>query len=193
MASHSLKSYATKATLLRVLLLTLFLFAPPCFAGEGEAVKRAQVKTAFIYNFAKFANWPGSAFKTLPHSSFSICLVGKEPLENLLEQLAGSKTIKGKTILFRKNPPQNKLENCRILYISSSESLRLDSLLETIAGHPVLTIGSTRGYARRGVGINLFEKKGKLSFEINRKAILKSGLTLSSELLALGVLVEGEH
>jgi hypothetical protein len=56
-----------------------------------------------------------------------------------------------------------------------------------------LTIGSTQGYARRGVGINLFEKNGKLSFEINRKAILKSGLTLSSELLALGVLVEAEN
>jgi hypothetical protein len=178
-----------------VLALFLFVLGLPhhSLAQEGQPAREAKVKVAFIYNFAKFANWPDRAFETLPHNSFSICLVGKEPLGNLLDQLAGSKTIKGRTILFRKNPPQHDLRNCRILYISSSESLRLDRLLKAVAGHPVLTIGSAEGYAKRGAGINLFEKNGKLSFEINRKAILRSGLTLSSELLALGVLVEGEN
>lgn len=196
MARNSLKFYATEITPLRALLLTLFLFfsAPLClsFAQEGKATVKARIKTAFIYNFAKFTNWPDRAFETLPHNSFPICLVGKEPLGNLLDQLAGSKTIKDRTILIRRNPSKHRLGNCRILYISSSESLRLDNLLKTIEGHPVLTIGNTKGYAKRGVGINLFEKNGKLKFEINRKAIHKSGLTLSSELLALGVLVEGE-
>ena len=87
-----------------VLALFLFVLGLPhhSLAQEGQPAREAKVKVAFIYNFAKFANWPDRAFETLPHNSFSICLVGKEPLGNLLDQLAGSKTIKGRTILFRK-------------------------------------------------------------------------------------------
>lgn len=180
----------------RTLLFVLFLSASitPClsFAQEGRMVKESQLKTAFIYNFSKFTTWPDRSFQDLPHNSFTICMVGNEPLGNLLRQLAKSKTIKDKTILFQDNPPPNELKSCRILYISSSESSRLGEILKNIEGQPVLTIGNTRGYAKRGVDINLFKQDGRLRFEINHDAVLKSGLTLSSELLALGILVEGE-
>ncbi|MBC8288596.1 MAG: YfiR family protein [Nitrospinae bacterium] len=175
--------------------LLLFISVPSgsSFAQEGNATREAQVKTAFIYNFSKFTTWPDRAFQTLPNNLFPVCLVGSDPLGKLLGQLAKSKTITDRTILFQSNPPQHELGNCRILYISSSESSRLDKILKSIAGHPVLTVGNSRGYAKRGVGINLFEKGGRLRFEINHQAILKSGLTLSSELLVLGVLVKGEN
>ncbi len=102
------------------------------------------------------------------------------------------KLLKTKQYCFKTIPPPNELKSCRILYISSSESSRLGEILKNIEGQPVLTIGNTRGYAKRGVDINLFKQDGRLRFEINHDAVLKSGLTLSSELLALGILVEGE-
>lgn len=196
MPSYFPQSFPTKVPLLRVLLLTLLLFVsgPPSysFAQEGQATRKAKVKIAFIYNFAKFTNWPDRSFETLPPNTFPICLLGKEPLGDLLNQLAEAKTIKEKTIKILQNPLKHNLRDCRILYVSASESPRLDNLLKILEDHPVLIVGNTKGYAKRGIGINLIETNEKLGFEINRKAILKSGLTLSAELLALGVLVETE-
>ena len=196
MPSYFPHFFPTKVPSMRVLFLTLLLFvsgAPShSFAQEGQATRKEKVKVAFIYNFAKFTTWPEGSFESLPPGSFPICLVGSEPLGSLLDKLTGKKIINDRTILIRKNPSQEVLKSCRILYISASESAQLDDLLKTLNGHPVLTIGNTEGYAKRGVGINLIEKNEKLGFEINRKAILKSGLTLSSELLALGVLVDTE-
>lgn len=196
MAGQSLKNFFTDIRLLGTYLLALLLSfsITPCLssAQEVRVVKESQVKTAFIYNFSKFTTWPERSFQDLPQNTFTVCMVGNEPLSSTLRQLSKSKTIKDRTILFQDNPPKSELKNCRILYIGSSESSRLGKILKNIEGQPVLTIGNTRGYAKRGVGINLFKQDGRLRFEINHSAVIKSGLTLSSELLALGVLVEGE-
>lgn len=185
----------TRTIFTSTILLALVLFAPlsQSLAQEGQSNRKAQIKIAFIYNFAKFTNWPDRSFDALPHNSFPICFIGKESLGNLFDQLAGTKIIQDKTILIQKNPSDRNLKNCRILYISSSESWRLENLLKTLEGHSVLTVANAEGFAERGVGINLFERNEKLAFEINRKAILKSDLTLSSELLSLGVLVDEEN
>lgn len=196
MPSYFPHFFPTKVSLMRVLFLTLLLFVSEpsshSFAQKGQATRKDKVKVAFIYNFAKFTTWPDRSLESLPPGSFPICLVGSEPLGSLLDKLTGKKIVNDRTILIRKKPSQDVLKSCRILYISASESAQLDNLLKTLNGHPVLTIGNTEGYAKRGVGINLIEKNEKLGFEINRKAILKSGLILSSELLALGVLVDTE-
>jgi len=171
-----------------VILLALVLFllqAPPCsVAQETNDPLKNRIKVSFIYNFAKFVTWPKDNNSS---NTFSICAIGGEPLYSFLNHLSKVKKIKNKTILILKNPSLNKLKACNILFIGSSESDNLKSILGKLKGLPVLTLGDTKGYERRGVGITLCEVNRKIRFKINPKAISNAGLTASSELLKLGV------
>ena len=63
--------------------------------AQEQGPTEYQVKAAFLYNFAKFIDWPSEAF---PDSSntFTIGVVGKDPFGIDLDDIAASKTIKGK-------------------------------------------------------------------------------------------------
>ena len=173
---------------LGVILLTLALllaqFPPVSFAQETITFTESKVKVSFIYNFAKFIDWPE---EKISNKNFSICTLGGEDLYSSLDYLSKSKKIKSKTILIRKNPSLNKLKTCNILFVGSSESENLNNILLKLKGFPVLTIGDTEGYEWRGVGINLCQVNKNLRFKINNKVLLNTGLAASSELLKLGI------
>jgi uncharacterized protein DUF4154 len=177
----------------RVLLLTLVLFhlQSPTYSvaqGTNDSLKN-QIKVSFIYNFTKFITWPNA---NKSNNSFSICAIGGEALYSSLDHLSKVKKIKNKTILIQKNPSLDKLNACSILFIGSSESNNLKSILDKIRGLPLLTIGDTEGYKKRGVAITLCEVNRKVRFKINRRAISNAGLTVSSELLKLGIRVDSK-
>jgi hypothetical protein len=181
---HVLAGLRQLGVLLSTLALLLSQFPPVSFAQETITFAENKIKVSFIYNFAKFINWPEE--KT-SNKNFSICTLGGESLYSSLDYLSKTKKINSKTILIRENPSLNKLKTCNILFVGSSESERLNSILRKLKGFPVLTIGDTEGYEWRGVGINLCKVNKNLRFKINNKVLLNSGLTASSELLKLGI------
>jgi len=181
---HVLAGLRQFSVILLTLVLSLSQFPPGSFAQETTAFTESKIKVSFIYNFAKFIDWPEE--KT-SNKNFSICTLGGEGLYSSLDYLSKSKKIKSKSILIRKNPSPNKLKTCNILFVGSSESENLNNILRKIKGSPVLTIGDTEGYEWRGVGINLYKVNKNLRFKINNQVLLNSGLTASSELLKLSI------
>lgn len=174
-------------------LTIIVLISPPAtcsFAQEITDAQESQIKVSYIYNFTKFISWPENENHKNGLDKFPICLMGGEPLVDLLNYLSKTKTINGKSVTVLKNPLQSELKVCKILFIDFSNSDRLNSILANLKDLHVLTVGDTKGYARRGVGINMFMQNNKIRFEINRKALLNSGLTVSSQLLKLGVPVD---
>jgi YfiR/HmsC-like len=177
--------------------MTMFFLASqptPCsFAQEISAARENQIKVSYIYNFTKFINWPDDETDKSRLDNFPICIMGGEPLISLLNHLSETKKIKNKTVTILKNPLLRELKTCKVLFIDSTNSDRLYSILANLKGLHVLTISDTEGYARRGVGVNMFEENNKIRFEINRKVLVDAGLTVSSELLKLGVSVVTEN
>ena len=54
-----------------------------------------QLKAAFVYNFAKFVEWPPTAFAA-PASQFIIGIIGdNHPFEDILEQAVQNRKING--------------------------------------------------------------------------------------------------
>lgn len=166
----------------------------PCsFAQEISTAQENQIKVSYIYNFTKFVKWPDDETDKSRRDNFPICLMGGGSLGGLLDHLSKTKKIKNKTITILKNPLLGELKTCKVLFIDSSNSDRLYSILANLKSLHVLTIGDTEGYARRGVGINMFDENNKIRFEINRKVLFDAGLIVSSELLKLGVPVVSEN
>jgi hypothetical protein len=60
---------------------------------------------------------------------------------------------------------------------------------------PTLTVGDAEGFAQHGGMINFTRRGARLGFAINRGAVSRAGLSLSSQLLKLAELVpdDGAH
>src|SRR5215510_14857691 len=94
-----------------------------------------QVKAAFLYNFAKFVDWPAQAFP-LPNASFNICLVG-DPFQGALEQTVAGETLNGRPIVVRRIARGENVRNCHLIYVSPAEGAREIEIINAAKNLPV--------------------------------------------------------
>jgi uncharacterized protein DUF4154 len=169
-----------------VLLAGQILAVNSAYATEMEY----EVKAAFIHNFTKFIDWPSEAFET-KDSPFRIGILGKGFIDKSLIDLTGKKTQKRLLEVSRvKNP--NEFSQFHVIFVNSSENGRLKSILQTLKGAGILTIGDMPGFAERCGVINFYLKSGKVRFEINVEASHQEKLKISSKLLRLARIVNSE-
>ena len=99
-----------------------------------------QVKAAFLYNFAKFIEWPSGTFTT--HSDpIVIGIVGDDPFGGVIEDTIRGKTVNGRSLAVRRFRPGQDLKTCHILFVSSSEGAHVSLILESLKGSGILTVG----------------------------------------------------
>ncbi len=173
--------------------ILLFLVAMAAFSARealtspDEKPTEYQVKAAFLYNFAKFVDWPsGSASEKAP--SFNLCVLGQDPFGPCLDDLQG-KIIRDKKVAIRRISTTKQLADCHILFISSAEKNQLTQILESLKGLKILTVSDAEGFAERGVAINFYMEENKVRFEINPHAVERAGLKISSNLMKLARVV----
>jgi hypothetical protein len=143
-----------------------------------------QVKAAFLYNFAKFVEWPAEALDN-GHTPMSLCVVGEDPFGDILEQTVQDKTVNGRPLAIKRLKAGPELRACHILFISSSEKKRLGQIIEAIRGASVLTVSETEGFIHQGPIINFIIEENKVRFEINLTSAERARLKISSKLLTL--------
>lgn len=157
--------------------------------GENPKPTEYEVKAAYIYNFAKYVEWPSGTLQDRS-KTIHVCVIGDDPFGPSLTALNG-KRVGEKSVRIRRNTSLHDLQGCEILFISDSEEERLAQIVKTINGTLVLTIGDSEGFAGRGVMINFYLENNKVRFEINPKAALHAGLRISSNLLRIARIVGG--
>jgi hypothetical protein len=79
---------------------------------------------------------------------------------------------------------------CQIAFIGWAERKQLASVLDVLAGSPVLTIADFESFARRGGMIQLIKEGNKFRFAINLGAANRHGFHISSKLLRLAEVID---
>jgi hypothetical protein len=171
-----------------VIALLLLLFAPAPGKAAPPPINEQKVKTAFIYNFSRFTQWPEVEF---PGGKLSLCIIGIDSLATEIDTLAG-KDVQGHTIEVRMVQALNDIDGCHIAYISYSESGNLQTVLDKLRHKPVLTISNLEGFTGNGGIIRLRLVENKVRFDINVDAATQAGLVISSKLLSLATIVRGD-
>lgn len=169
--------------------LAMVLGLPPTPGGlRGQAVDEYQVKAAFLYNIAKFVEWPPGAFKS-PSDPIVSCILGASPLEQALELGAGRKTIDNRGFVLRHISDARQASGCHILFVSSSERKRWRSVVAAIKSDGILTVGETEGFASEGGVVNFKLEGDRVRIQINVDAAGRERLRISSRLLNLAQIV----
>ncbi|MDQ1407267.1 MAG: hypothetical protein QOG55_2896 [Acidobacteriaceae bacterium] len=163
-------------------------------AGDGSDSSEYLIKAGFIYNFAKFVEWPSTAFAE-PDSPIVIGVLGTDPFGDIINHVVEGKKIGTRGFVIRRFKWSKELKDskdfkdCRILFVSSSEKLHFEEIFDAVKGLPVLTVGETPGFAERGGIIRLMLEDNRVRFEVNVDAAHDGNLNISSRLLTLARII----
>jgi hypothetical protein len=158
-------------------------------AEDSESLER-RVKAAFLYKFAGYVEWPTKAFAR-PETPVTIGVIGAEPLAAELVQAVTGRTVNDRPVTVRRLKPGESLAGLHILFVGRAESARLDQLAQSARPRSILTVTESDGALARGSVINFVLTDGRVRFEIALDSAEKSGLKLSSRLLAVAQQVTG--
>jgi len=142
------------------------------------------VKAAFLFNFAKFVEWPAVAFKS-PEDPITICVLGQNPFGTALEDVVHDKTVANRGFVVREVLNAQQASNCQIVFVSASERKRFRFLLDQFKGRSILTVGEGDDFTANGGIINFKLKDARVRIEIDAGAADRAGLRISSKLLSL--------
>jgi hypothetical protein len=170
-----------------VLVAMLISGGAPSFA-RGDPAPEYAVKAAFLFNFAKFVEWPADAFAG-PASPIVIWVLGEDPFGDALNSVKG-KTVNGRPIVIRYAANLGEVERCHLLFVSASEKTNLPNILLNTKSWSILTVGDMHGFAQDGGIINMVKEESRVGIEINLEAAQRSRLKISSKLLGLAKIVK---
>ncbi len=159
-------------------------------AGDADSSEYL-IKAGFIYNFAKFVEWPSAAFPQ-SDSPIVIGVIGTDPFGNVLDHIVEDKKIGPRGFVVKRYKWGKELKDlkaCKILFISASEKSHTDEILQSVKGLPILTVGETSGFAERGGVIRFTLEDNRVRLEVNVDAAHQADLSISSRLLTLAKII----
>jgi hypothetical protein len=181
--------YCHRMTFTSKFLLGLLLLAGMSLQVSRAEISALQVKSAYVFNFIKFVEWPARAFKT--GDKLRLCVIGDDELLASLASVNGRKV--GAYELQVMHADNSAVwKTCHVLYIGEREQRRLVPVIKSLGTAPVLTISDIQGFAERGGAIGLLNRNGRMLFEVNLASTRKAGLRLSSQMLNLAANIFGK-
>jgi hypothetical protein len=156
--------------------------------AETDPALELRVKAAFLYNFARFVDWPASAFASAD-APFVIGVFGDESIAQALEQIVKGKSIGNRVIQTRRIPDATRIHPCQILFVSQSETQQVALVVTAVGSAPVLLVGESPGFVAAGGTIGFTKEEGRVRFEASTAAAARANLKISSKLLRLATSV----
>jgi hypothetical protein len=159
--------------------LLLLLHGP----ATAQDVTEPALKAAFIYNFAKFTEWPADVVPAA--EPFVVCVLGDAAVGDALEQAVKGRLLVGHSIAVSHVTPAGPQRVCHILYVSGVLAGQAAQLVAGLRDVPVLTISDLDGFTELGGIARFFFDHGQLRFSVELGSAKRARLQISSRLLAL--------
>jgi uncharacterized protein DUF4154 len=185
------RSRTRRATrLVCVLLTALTVGGSPARALAAGGVDVSALKAAFLYNFAKFSEWPADVLA--PGQRIGMCVVGDAAVADALTQTIKGHEIVGHELMVAVLKPDESATACHLLYVSASEVKRSAALLVAARGAPVFTVSDGDQFAESGGVAQLIVENDRMRFAINIASAQRGRLAISSKLLSLATIVKDD-
>jgi len=170
-----------KNTLFFLGITLLLMGGNPISAQQNAAGKEYALKADFLYHFVDYVYWKNFS----KNQVYKIAVLEGSPITDALRAIAKNKKIEVKEY---KN--LNELSFCNILFVPYNCSIPIEAIVSKFSGKPVLIVTEQDGHGKKGSHMNFVMVDQKLKFEVNLKAINKSGIGISSFLLQHAIIVQ---
>lgn len=153
----------------------------PITAQENAGGKEYALKAAFLYRFIDYVNWKDYS----KNQTFKIAILEESPITTSLLDIP-----KNRKIDIKEYKNLDEISFCNILFVPYNSTIPIETILSKFSGKPVLIVTERKGYGSKGAHMNFIIVENKLKFEVNLKAINKSGIGVSSFLLKHAIIVQ---
>jgi hypothetical protein len=170
--------------LARWLCMLLLALSGPAARPQEAQLTEADLKAAFLYNFAKFVDWPDEAFAT-ETAPIAVGIYGDDEFVATLRTLLDKKKAHGRGFTVRKVANTQEAHNCQILFFREPDTRKLSQVIDAIRRRPILTVGESDEFLDLGGMLNLFFENKQLRFEVNPAPADTAKLNVSSQLMRL--------
>lgn len=150
-----------------------------------------RIKAAFLFNFAKFVDWPNHDASSTGPKAFTLCISGDNPFGDLLDTVSVTTAIKGKKVIIKYLEQPCSPEKCNIMYVGDTKPAQIKETLKCLGSDPILTVGESSNFNDLGGIIRFYLDNDRVKFEINREAAENRNLMISSQLLRLAKITRG--
>ena len=155
------------------------LSALTAHAQSANSMAEFRVKAAYIFNFAKYVDWPVADSK-----QFQVCSAGRDDLGGALSAL-DNRLVQGRVIQVRQNVAMDQLKDCQIIFVGERDSKLLTSVVRQMLGTPVLIVSDNQQTVEAGAHIILASAEDRVEFDVNLATLQRSNLKASSQMLKL--------
>lgn len=170
-------------------IATLVFLAVSTAVGAA-GLDENQLKAAYLFNFARYVEWPSTAH-TSPTSALEIGVVGGGTVSDLLKKTVLGKKVRNRTLRVVNFKSSADARKSHILFVPGSLSAEeLRRIIADLKGTHVFVVADSAKFAQFGGIANFIVAESRVRFAINENAAKSAGLKVSSKLLRLAELVE---
>ena len=161
---------------MRLVLVVALALASTVLQGQ-EVPLEYRVKAAFLFNFAKFVEWPPDAVG----GPLQICVAGRNVFGDALADTVRGENINGRPLAIRVILEPEP--GCHIIFVPRGAATA--AYLRAARSSPALTVGEIPDFIAQGGIVNFTVEGTSVRFEIDPEAAERVGLRISSRLLRL--------
>ncbi|ANM31539.1 hypothetical protein ABI59_21195 [Acidobacteria bacterium Mor1] len=167
------------------LAICVLLCVPASPAADFDGAEY-RVKAAFIYNFAKFTRWSEDK------SRLCVAVLDAPQFAETLSRTLEGKAVEGIPIDVKPVADPELLASCDLAFIPAARSSSYAAIVELLRDKPVFAVGDDPEFAEAGGLAAFYLADERVRFVLNRGTHRAGGLDISSQLLRLGRMVDGE-
>jgi len=171
-------------SMFRPFSLILLIRAVAYAEDQAPPPSEYQMKAAFLFNFAKFVEWPVMVFKS-PDQPIAICTLDENPFGSSLDDITRDKTVGNRKFAIRKVSNIEEVSKCHILFVGASQLKVFRSFPGNLTRFAILTVGEDEDFIANGGIVNLKLKDARIQIEIDIGGAERAHLRISSKLLSL--------
>ena len=157
--------------------LILLQAAVPATAGT---LSKVELEAGYVVNMVKYTEWPAAGAA----GPFVIAVAGKPRVAEHLRARLNGRQIAGRSVELITPEGPEQLPRVDVLVLGAGEDWRLDDWLGS-AGGPVLTIGESPAFARRGGIVTLVIDYDRIRFDLNMATADRAGLAINAQVQKL--------
>jgi hypothetical protein len=168
---------------LAALLVSCSLMCVTAILRGQAPASTDEVKAAYLFNFAKFVEWPGG--ESAAAGPLLLGVMGSDGVADALARIVRGKAIGGRALEVRRATSADNLARFHLLFVGTSQQPNLGEFLRRVDGSGVLTVSDIESFCRLGGTIGLVLEENRVKFEINLEPAERARLKVSSKLLNL--------
>lgn len=158
----------------------------PGGASAADAVPDLEraVKAAFVFRFLSYVEWPPPAFASAD-TPIVIGVHGAPDIATELGRIVSARTVAQRPVVVRPIGERDSLAGLHVLFVGRAQSSRLPAIGRLAQQHSILVVSESEDGLPLGSMINLVVNEGRVKFEVYLDSAERSGLRISSRLLAV--------